>query len=355
MHVPTLGLLVNPENDSFPATTYIRIFGPLSKISNNRINFRIVNEAWLLSGGINAIDALVIQRDAVSAEVSHLLIKKVKDARLKYAYEIDDLLWEIPPNHPEYEIYQAKKSSILELMSHADLIVTSTASLANLAAEINPSVFIIPNGINKQYWLKPNSEAWCESVIREQGLDLKCRRILYMGTKSHKEDLEMIAPALSYVLEKYPDIEIIQIGGGYQLPGARYLSVPKRYCEYPDFVAWFRAIATTATIGLAPLKDTHFNNAKSDIKAFDYALAGVPTIFSKVPPYTESVEHLKTGMLCENDFESWQSSIIQLITDNVLRQRIIDCAYKRAINRLENDSTRHAWERVIDSLTSRTV
>src|SRR5690606_32657473 len=128
-------------------------------------------------------------------------------------------------------------------------------------------------------------------------------RILYMGSRSHATDLAMIAPAVEAFLAENPGFEVVQIGGGSLLPGARQLKVPSDYSTYPRFVAWFRVVAATATFALAPLRDTPFNAVRSDIKFLDYGLAGVAGIYSRVGPYGCTLEDGVQGLLVENDRE----------------------------------------------------
>lgn len=56
----------------------------------------------------------------------------------------------------------------------------------------------------------------------------------------------------------------------------------------------------TMDIGIAPLRDTPFNHAKSDIKALEYSASGIPWIASPMTSYKELVEDWGAGRLAKN-------------------------------------------------------
>jgi glycosyltransferase involved in cell wall biosynthesis len=208
----------------------------------------------------------------------------------------------------------------------------------------------MPNALDATLWLQPLDNTRLEALRKQHRLSPERPRILYMGTRSHAKDLALIAEAVEEIVRAQPEIDIIQIGGGTPLPRARMLTPPKDCSSYPEFVAWFRHIAATATIALAPLEDSAFNDAKSDIKTLDYGLARVPAMFSRVGPYQASVEHGKTGLLCRNETGEWIKAMHQLLEDASLREAIEAAAFERAGDRSRNAYTEPMWTRLFHQI-----
>jgi glycosyltransferase involved in cell wall biosynthesis len=71
-------------------------------------------------------------------------------------------------------------------------------------------------------------------------------------------------------------------------------------------------------IGIAPLKDTEFNESKSYIKALEYAAVGIPCVVSKVGPYRDFVEHGVTGFHAEKPGD-WKKYVGELVHNVELR------------------------------------
>ncbi len=325
-----IGLLIKGENEH-PSTTHIRILKPLkTAVVADGFDARPVTVPWLLAGGMDHLDGLLVQNDAVPAEQVDALLHGLQAHGLPLLYEIDDLLWKLPAHHPGYTITDADKAAMRKLAASARTVTTSTPRLAEQLASIAPRVVVIPNALDEALWLKPLSQEFIEEVGRQLGLTAGKRRLLYMGSASHASDLNMIAPAIKTVIAKMPEVQILQIGGGHLLPHAQEITMPQEANEYPAFVTWFRAVCTYATVAIAPLRNDPFNAVKSDIKALDYALARVPAIYSNVAPYTETVNHQQTGLLCPNKSTSWSDAILALLEDEGLREKIRDAAFAHA-------------------------
>lgn len=317
-----LGLLYK-QQPYVPATAFIRLVLPWrGAFSGGLHDVRPVDARWLLAGGIEHVDALVIQRDAVPAELVDGLLACLAERRIPYCYEIDDPLWDLSADHPDHDAYAPQRDGILRLIRGADVVTTSTPELQGRLQALNPRVEVVGTMLDPSLWRTPLDPGWVLQVLGEHGLDAQRPRILYMGTSSHGGDLKMILPAIQAVMDVDPAVEFVQIGAGEALPGARLLAVPESCGPYPLFVKWFRAICSAATIGVAPLQDNAFNAAKSDIKALDYAMAGLPAVYSAVGPYRTAIEDGRNGLVAANDTTTWIARMTQLLDDAGLRDRL---------------------------------
>ena len=80
-------------------------------------------------------------------------------------------------------------------------------------------------------------------------------------------------------------------------------------------------------VNLAPLEyGNPFCEAKSELKFFEAALVGVPTIASPTGPFRRAIDHGKTGYLAATA-NDWYVYLKQLTEDVALRDRIAHDAY----------------------------
>jgi glycosyltransferase involved in cell wall biosynthesis len=102
-------------------------------------------------------------------------------------------------------------------------------------------------------------------------------------------------------------------------------------------------------LAIAPLAESPFTLCKSDMKFLDYSALGVAGIYSRVPAYEATVNHLETGYLVENDSNAWEAAIEQLLEDDTLCLTLSTNAeeYVRSNRMLEQ--TAHCWRDAIIS------
>jgi len=136
------------------------------------------------------------------------------------------------------------------------------------------------------------------------------------GTSGGLRYLEALAPVLRHLSERHP-IVVRVISGGFArvcLPG-----VPV------DAQPWTKesALAGLATfdIGLVPLDDTPFEQAKFPFKLVQSLALGIPAVSARVGLAAEVIEHGRNGLLAGSPAE-WLDALERLIADVALRQRL---------------------------------
>ncbi|MFN3629856.1 MAG: hypothetical protein ACK4XK_07335 [Casimicrobiaceae bacterium] len=111
-----------------------------------------------------------------------------------------------------------------------------------------------------------------------------------------------------------------------------------------DYAAFMRTmLARGWSAALAPLADSAFENAKTNLKFREYGAAYLPGIYSRVPLYAACVRHEVTGLLVPNAAEAWLDAIAWLRADPARRLQLA----RQARAEVEH---RHAQPRVAAQL-----
>lgn len=143
--------------------------------------------------------------------------------------------------------------------------------------------------------------------------------VAWIGGNRPDRDAEALGLAWNRIARAYPDVRFRV--GGFPL-GALVNSVPP---DRLDFIPW-RPIAeyprtfAHVDIGCAPLNPEPFNEAKSEIKGYEYAAAGAAVCVSPVA-YGSLVRHGENGMVCTTA-DDWTSAIAFLLDNPDLRRRM---------------------------------
>ncbi|MBB2205752.1 glycosyltransferase [Gluconacetobacter takamatsuzukensis] len=138
------------------------------------------------------------------------------------------------------------------------------------------------------------------------------------GTRTHDADFLMAAPGLVAAMAEDARL-VLWIVGELALPpcllamGERVVVLPGRpYAEY-------LALMARADIAIAPLEDSVFNDAKSNIKYLEAAAVGVPLVCSPRRAFADVIVDGQTGLLAATD-AAWTRALLVLAADGALRR-----------------------------------
>ncbi|WP_082029276.1 ATP-binding cassette domain-containing protein [Beduini massiliensis] len=152
----------------------------------------------------------------------------------------------------------------------------------------------------------------------------KIRLGYFSGSITHNDDILMITPTLIRLMDEYDNLEMFFVGE---------ITVPKAFDQFNGrvkiygFTDWEQlpSMISSVDINLAPLEDTTYNQAKSEVRWIESSLVKVPMIASNVGAYKRMIEDHETGILCNNT-EDWYGAIKELIDNETLRQKISENA-----------------------------
>lgn len=254
----------------------------------------------------------------------------------KLVVDIDDNFLEVDKKNPALKkqnrgkLDTTNKVAMLgTILSFADAITVSTLPLKERLEEhfmtvhkIKVPIFVVPN--------YNDAKDWNFTPVPKKGLVIG-----YMGGLSHRDDLDLVLPAIKTLLKKYPHIAF-QLMGQMDLKEAKkifskwpqssrnrmfLMNATRTQAEFPKYLSeqpW--------DIGIAPLIDSPFNKSKSHIKWMEYAMYEIPTVASPRYPYAKdilgkpTIENMETGVFAEND--EWVEKLSVLIENEGLRRTI---------------------------------
>lgn len=222
-----------------------------------------------------------------------------------------------------------RRDMVRAAFKRSDLVTCTTKELSEVFLKINPNTVILPNFIDLDCYVRP------EFVKKKV-------RIGWQGGVSHYRDLHFVVPILERI-SKRNDVEIVYFGD------SRFAHLFKnvKNFELHPFVAHgtypYKLSLLNLDIGLCPLVDNEFNRRKSAIKWMEYTAVGAATVASDMPPYSNVMRNMDTGILAPNDAECWEQALCGLIEN---RKKILELS-SRALEDIRQKHTiqanAHLW------------
>lgn len=310
-------------------TIRYRIYNLIEAIKGKaQTRFEIVeNGIYKDEKSIKQADIIILMRVLWTDKVEQL-INTAKINNIPVVYDIDDLIF-LPEYAETFSIIvneQEKKSEYLrdfinyeKAFLSCDYGMTSTQFIAEQMKKHNKKAYLIYNGLNY-------TQLAISNKIKKAQSDLLY--ISYLsGSKTHDKDFSAASPALAKIVSEYDNVRIRIVGylNTNDLP-LELLQKTETMC----YMSWKRLLHESAKnfINIAPLDiDNPFCHAKSELKFFEAAIVGVPSVCSKTDTYNRCIKHGVNGMLASTD-EEWYNAIKLLIEDKALYKSIVDNGYK---------------------------
>lgn len=252
---------------------------------------------------LGLIDAAIVQRTAIPSGLVHEFLKTARDTETPFVFELDDQLLSVPADKDHDGFYEAYAPYLQDMLSEAAAVVVSTEPLLEELKGYNNKILCLENRLSARLWAggrKPEKKSML--------------KIIYVGSRTHEEDLAFALDALSIARERMPiELSVIGVTERDDLPNwVKVIPVPPEYKSYSFFVPWLRSQTEDAIIGIAPLLDTDFNRHKSDLKVLEYGALGLPVIASDVESFRHlASEPLGSGLsLVPNTPARWAHEIV---------------------------------------------
>lgn len=274
------------------------------------------------------MDVIVLQRVLDKRWVQ--TIPFLQEKGVAVVVDVDDDLQRTQPKNRAWQAIQPHLNpwtnwvQLLEACKRADMVTVSTPALKRYAP--HGRVRVVPN-------FMPQSSL---EIEREKRLPV----LGWSGTtQTHPDDLESTRGTVGQIVNE-TGIDFLVVGDPEGVRTA--LSLPKE----PLSTGWVPASQymhelAGLDIGIVPLADNQFNQAKSALKGLEMAALGIPFVASPMPDYQRVCE-LGIGQLARNA-RQWRRLVTQLIINE--RRRIeLGEQYKQAVaEHCLLESNVHLW------------
>ncbi len=322
-------------------TQQYRVYNYAEALVDHGYSADVYIDDTLKPGDSVQADLLVLNRICWTDEVG-ALIERCRARGVPVVFDVDDLVFD--PSRIDLLRFTAALDSegrkgvieftqrIRRTMSACDLVTTSTVSLSAEARAIGLPVRVLPNTIGA------SARAVAERAHAARGSGIAIG--YFSGTKTHEHDFAVCAGALRRVLAEYADTRLV-IVGHLDLPAGfePYASQIKRLplMTHADMLAELAKI----DVNLAPLEsDNDFTDCKSELKVFEAALLGVPTIASPTAPFRAVIASGKNGFLAASE-EEWYAALSALVGDPALRAALGTAAQREIAPRFDIGNAVH--------------
>jgi glycosyltransferase involved in cell wall biosynthesis len=246
------------------------------------------------------------------------LVESCRKHSVRVAFDTDDALDLVPKENLNYANLQAQMPVYEFLLREADVVTTTTETLADHLRRWTSKVAVIPNSVDPEEW---------SLVPKSAGV-----RVGWTGSPTHFVDLGVALDAIRKLQKKYDftfvlqgicdetsldefqEVVVARWGKAYfDSPAGRpmrhFLSLLSEIRhEFHPYVPIDRHPQKVCDLGLdigiAPIAGDRFNANKSCIKYYEYAMSGAVTVASRVLPYSSEVP-----ITVKNNRDSWTSQL----------------------------------------------
>lgn len=288
----------------------------------------------------------LVSRNKIDSRSLDALIEVKQRYRCKLIVDMDDDIFGISEEHPQYKAYRAELSKLRALLSASDLLVASTeeVALGVKREEINIPTVIIPNYLDDRIWpLATMPPLYEEGPVK----------VLYSGTETHDNDLRLLEPLIPRIANRVKrlsnrEIEFHVVGGtNLEIPGLIVHKVPDEVRRYDKFVPWLLQ-SGKYQFAVAPLcLDNRLNHAKSNLKFLEYSAMGLPCVYTSIEPYERTITNGVDGFLIDqNNQEDWINRISCLATNDIMRESMGIAAHEKLTNQYLLSSHLNDWNQL---------
>ncbi len=295
-----LGFVMKGNFPDVPPTAYVRLIDWKEWFEDNKKKtVQYAHWSSILTSDISNYDEFVIQRDAIPQYAVEWCLSTLSSHGIKYTYEIDDNLLNVPEMVDPEGSYKNYKPYFKKLIENADTVHVTNEQLEKEISKHNKNTFIRPNKIFNKRWSNTASKTI------NLNLDKTKINVLYYGSRTHQEDLNFVISILNIANINSHKITLYVVGCGNFEPRKDIIRLLPDSSRYDKFVAWLLSVASNFDVGIAPLVEDSFSENKSFLKCLELSKLGLPVICSKVMPYLELKDSPNEYIFTENNIDEW--------------------------------------------------
>lgn len=341
-------LIIDGVENQIPQCTRYRVINKAEQLRSFSHEVWTVNASDFQMGYAEYASQIIIYRTPYSEQFKQLIELAHKYNKPVF-YDIDDLVYDTSYTDQldyvktlgkqEKEAYDSGVRSYGKLMELCDAFITSTTDLKNELLKLGKPVYLNRNLASEE--LISISEQAIAKTIKDKK---KIKIGYFSGSITHNENFDLIRSAILKILKEFPQTELHLVG---------HLTIPDEMKNYKkqlivhDFLDWtlLPSLVAEMDINLAPLVDTVFNRAKSEIKWLEAALVGVPTIASNLGSFAQMISEEETGILASDT--EWYEKLKELIISSEKREILATNALEQI---LKNEITKEHMDQLTEKI-----
>lgn len=262
-------------------------------------------------------------------------LKKMVFSGQKYCYLIDDNFWLLEGGGElsNYYRHPLVRQSLEFSVRHAEVVFCFTEVFARFLRHFNDNVVILPLYFDFSVLENKKINAQRQDVFK----------IGIVGNSSRSKDIDWLVPVVLKVIENCGSKVCFEFFGYIpkDLLGIESVVFVPATNTYEEFIK--EKIARGWKLGLSPLEDSAFARFKTNNKFREFSACGIPTIFSDVPVYRESVENDKTGWLLPKEPAAWIDKICYFVKNPSVLSFFSNEVAKCALERYSLDKVAAIW------------
>ncbi|MGH9842015.1 MAG: glycosyltransferase family 4 protein, partial [Blastocatellia bacterium] len=282
-------------------------------------------------------DIVVLFRYPWGPDVEQL-IAQAREKAIPLVYDVDDYIFDPAVSsridgvrmltEPDKALYQKGVLRYRKCLENCDYATAPTEFLARMQTDLVKKSYVIVNTLNREQLQICQEIVSRETITRSDWVTLG----YFSGSLTHQKDFEQALPSLLRVFEDFLNVRLI-IKGEFELdefPGLRRFE--DRIALKP-FSHWreLPLAISQVDINLIPLEpNSLFCESKSELKYFEAAILGKPSVASEVGPYKNVIEHGRNGLLAQNP-ETWYECLRCLIVDPSFRKSLGEAAREHVL------------------------
>lgn len=290
------------------ATVHQVVTRPWWNLSWCRVRDLIHNARVLFS--LQRDEILFLQRTVHQVDFIMLVLLWRFVTGRSYVFDFDDAIF-TEKGHADF------KTSLL--IRHAMLVLPSSHSLLEYAAQYNSHAFMLATSIDTDTVYVPRTTSRTENKVV----------IGWIGSPGHLANMRLLVAPVTKLVQSGVPFRLRIVGGGDQIPqlfvgipglDLSVVAIPPESPVWKDPKNYVEHIQMF-DIGLVPLEKTELNAGKDSHKIKEYMGCEVATVATAWGEHFYMIEDGTTGLLVDSD-EEWVTKLSALVTNEVERARL---------------------------------